>query len=239
MTKPMNNLDQAPTALIVDDEKQMLEIVSFALETQGFDTTTATDAAQAIELFQSRNFEILILDVMLPEFSGIWLCEQVRRVSNVPIIMLTAKGEIADRVAGLEAGADDYVVKPFHPRELALRAQAIVRRSRENQKTEIIRLDGLVIDPKNGTVLLRGNRLSLSQSEFRLLMTLALRVGEITDVEYLLREVWGAESLVGGKEMVKTAIYRLRIKLEDSLTNPQFIQTVRGQGYRMARRTPK
>lgn len=235
----MNNLDQAPTALIVDDEKQMLEIVSFALETQGFNTTTATDAAQAIALFQSRNFEILILDVMLPEFSGIWLCEQVRRVSNVPIIMLTAKGEIADRVAGLEAGADDYVVKPFHPRELALRAQAIVRRSRENQKTEIIRLDGLVIDPKNGTVLLRGNRLSLSQSEFRLLMTLALRVGEITDVEYLLREVWGAESLVGGKEMVKTAIYRLRIKLEDSLTNPQFIQTVRGQGYRMARRTPK
>lgn len=235
----MNNLDQAPTALIVDDEKQMLEIVSFALETQGFNTTTATDAAQAIELFQSRNFEILILDVMLPEFSGIWLCEQVRRVSNVPIIMLTAKGEIADRVAGLEAGADDYVVKPFHPRELALRAQAIVRRSRENQKTEIIRLDGLVIDPKNGTVLLRGNRLSLSQSEFRLLMTLALRVGEITDVEYLLREVWGAESLVGGKEMVKTAIYRLRIKLEDSLTNPQFIQTVRGQGYRMARRTPR
>lgn len=239
MIKPMNNLDQAPTALIVDDEKQMLEIVSFALETQGFNTTTATDAARAIELFQSRNFEILILDVMLPEFSGIWLCEQVRRVSNVPIIMLTAKGEIADRVAGLEAGADDYVVKPFHPRELALRAQAIVRRSRENQKTEIIRLDGLVIDPKNGTVLLRGNRLSLSQSEFRLLMTLALRVGEITDVEYLLREVWGAESLVGGKEMVKTAIYRLRIKLEDSLTNPQFIQTVRGQGYRMARRTPR
>lgn len=239
MIKPMNNLDQAPTALIVDDEKQMLKIVSFALETQGFNTTTATDAAQAIELFQSRNFEILILDVMLPEFSGIWLCEQVRRVSNVPIIMLTAKGEIADRVAGLEAGADDYVVKPFHPRELALRAQAIVRRGRENQKTEIIRLDGLVIDPKNGTVLLRGNRLSLSQSEFRLLMTLALRVGEITDVEYLLREVWGAESLVGGKEMVKTAIYRLRIKLEDSLTNPQFIQTVRGQGYRMARRTPR
>ena len=235
----MSNFDQAPTALIVDDEKQMLEIISFAFETQGFDTTTATNATAAIELFQNRNFEILILDVMLPEFSGIWLCEQVRRVSNVPIIMLTAKGEVADRVAGLEAGADDYVIKPFHPRELALRAQAIVRRNRENQKTETIHLDDLVIDPKNGTVLLRGNRLSLSQSEFRLLMTLALKIGEIADVEYLLREVWGVESLVGGKEMVKTAIYRLRIKLEDSLTNPQFIQTVRGQGYRMARRTLK
>ena len=195
----MSNFDQAPTALIVDDEKQMLEIISFALETQGFDTTTATNATAAIELFQNRNFEILILDVMLPEFSGIWLCEQVRRVSNVPIIMLTAKGEVADRVAGLEAGADDYVIKPFHPRELALRAQAIVRRNRENQKTETIHLDDLVIDPKNGTVLLRRNRLSLSQSEFRLLMTLALnrRDGRCG---YLLREVWGVESLVGGRD---------------------------------------
>lgn len=231
----MKNLDPIPTALIVDDEKQMLEIVTFALETQGFITSTATDATQAIELFQNSNFEILILDVMLPDFSGTWLCEQVRRVSNVPIIMLTARGEVVDRVAGLEAGADDYVVKPFHPRELALRAQAIVRRNRENQKTDIIHLDDLVIDPKNATVFLRGNRVSLSQIEFRLLMTLALRVGEIADVKYLLREVWGVDSLVGGKEMIKTAIYRLRIKLEDSLTDPLFIQTVRGQGYRMSR----
>lgn len=231
----MSNLDPKPSVLIVDDEIQMLEIISFALETQGFNSSTATNALQAIELFEKGNFEILILDVMLPDFSGTWVCNQVRRVSNVPIIMLTAKGEVADRVAGLEAGADDYVVKPFHPRELALRAQAIVKRNRENQRTDVIHLGWLVIDPKSATVMLRGNRVALSQSEFRLLMILALNVGEVTSVEHLLHEVWGVESLVGGREMVKTAIYRLRIKLGDSVTAPVFIQTVRGKGYRLTR----
>ncbi|MBI3430033.1 MAG: response regulator transcription factor [Actinobacteria bacterium] len=234
----MSNLDPKPSVLIVDDEIQMLEIISFALETQGFNTSTAMSAMQAMELFEKVNYEILILDVMLPDFSGTWVCNQVRQVSNVPIIMLTAKGEVADRVVGLEAGADDYVVKPFHPRELALRAQAIVKRSRENQRTGVVHLGWLVIDPKNATVMLRGHRVSLSQSEFRLLMVLTLNVGEVMGVEYLLREVWGVESLVGGREMVKTAIYRLRIKLGDSVTAPVFIQTVRGKGYRMTRGDP-
>lgn len=226
-------LDPKPSVLIVDDERQMLEIISFALETQGFDTSTAVNAMQAMDVFQNGSFEILILDVMLPDFSGTWICEQVRRVSNVPIIMLTAKGEVVDRVAGLEAGADDYVVKPFHPRELALRAQAIVKRNRENQKADVIHLGRLIIDPTNATVTLGGNRVSFSQSEFRLLIALTLNVGEVMSVEYLLREVWGAESMVGGKQMVKTAMYRLRIKLGDSISDPSFIQTVRGKGYRM------
>lgn len=224
-----------PKALVADDERQMVDIVAFALETQGFDTVQALDAETAWQLTQQHDFDILILDVMLPRSSGLTLCRRIRIDSDVPILLLTAKGEAADRVAGLEAGADDYVVKPFHPRELALRAQGMVRRYRDRGDGSRTVLGDLVIDHRSSTVTRHGQRMPLSQSEFRLLATLASHPDEVLSWSYLLQAVWGTDSLLGGREMVKTAIYRLRSKLEDAPTDASYIATVRGRGYRMPR----
>ncbi len=225
--------DKKPLALLVDDEVQMLEIISFALETQGFNTQSATSAISALEIFKTAPFDLLVLDVMLPDQSGIWLCRKIRELSQVPVILLTAKGEVLDRLEGLEAGADDYITKPFHPRELALRAAAIVRRGQASAKSETVFIKDLVIEPKSASVSLRGRRVALSQSELRLIIFLAARINEDVGIELLLEEVWGTSSLDGGKEMVKNAIYRLRIKLEDNIAEPIYIQTTRGRGYRL------
>src|SRR5690606_13415819 len=174
-TAPENDL---PRALVVDDERQMRDIVSFALETQGFTTVEAADAEKAWAACERQAFDVIVLDVMLPRASGISLCRRIRVLSDVPIILLTAKGEAADRVAGLEAGADDYVVKPFHPRELALRAMAVVRRYREGHAVSRIVNGGLVIDPRSFSALRDGERLNLTQSEFALLLALASRLDE-------------------------------------------------------------
>ncbi|AYF98410.1 response regulator transcription factor [Protaetiibacter intestinalis] len=224
-----------PRALVVDDERQMRDIVTFALETQGFTTVEASDAEQAWTAFERESFDAIILDVMLPRASGIALCRRIRTVSKVPIILLTAKGEAADRVAGLEAGADDYVVKPFHPRELALRAMSVARRYREAPAGSRIVNGDLVIDPRTLTVLRAGTRVPLSQSEFHLLMALASRLDEEVGWGLLLQEVWGTDLMLGGRDMVKTAVYRLRGKLGDSSAAPHYIQSVRGRGYRMPR----
>lgn len=233
MTTPTEQVK--PRALVVDDERQMRDIVTFALETQGFTTTEASDAEQAWSAIERGSFEVIILDVMLPRASGIALCRRIRTVSNVPVILLTAKGETADRVAGLEAGADDYVVKPFHPRELALRAMSVARRYREGPATSRIENGDLMIDPRSLTVLRAGERVALSQSEFHLLMALASRLDEEVSWSLLLQEVWGTDSLLGGRDMVKTAVYRLRGKIGDSSAAPRYILTVRGRGYRMPR----
>ena len=211
----------------------MVDIVSFALETQGFQIVEALDAEQAWKAFQTNDFDIIVLDVMMPRMSGLTLCQRIRQESDVPVMLLTARGEVDDRVAGLEAGADDYVVKPFHPRELALRAQAIVRRFRERADGARIVVDDLVVDPRSASASLGGERLTLTQSEFRLLQMLASRLDEVVTWDELLHVVWGTDSLIGGREMVKTAVYRLRAKLGDSPTDPRYIHTVRGRGYRM------
>jgi len=231
-TAPENDL---PRALVVDDERQMRDIVSFALETQGFTTVEAADAEKAWAACERQAFDVIVLDVMLPRASGISLCRRIRVLSDVPIILLTAKGEAADRVAGLEAGADDYVVKPFHPRELALRAMAVVRRYREGHAVSRIVNGGLVIDPRSFSALRDGERLNLTQSEFALLLALASRLDEEVSWSLLLQEVWGTDSLLGGRDMVKTAIYRLRGKLGESSAGPRYIHSVRGLGYRMPR----
>ncbi|RQP10746.1 MAG: DNA-binding response regulator [Microbacteriaceae bacterium] len=234
----MESEHATPRALVVDDERQMRDIVSFALETQGFTTVEASDAEKAWAACERQAFDVIVLDVMLPRASGITLCRRIRAFSDVPIILLTAKGEAADRVAGLEAGADDYVVKPFHPRELALRAMAIVRRYRDANAVSRIVNGGLEIDPRTHAVLRDGERLSLTQSEFSLLLALASRLDEEVTWTELLQEVWGTDSLLGGRDMVKTAIYRLRGKLGESSAAPRYIHSVRGLGYRMPRLPP-
>lgn len=224
-----------PRALVVDDEQQMRDIVSFALETQGFAIEEAADGERAWALVERGEFDVLVLDVMLPRMSGVSLTRRVRSLSDVPIILLTAKGEASDRVAGLEAGADDYVVKPFHPRELALRAQALVRRYRESTAVTRIVNGDLEVDPRTTTVLRAGERVSLSQSEYALLLALATRLDQDVSFAQLLEEVWGTDLRFGGRDMVKTTVHRLRGKLGESSAEPRYIHSVRGYGYRMPR----
>ena len=223
----------SPRVLVVDDETQMVSIIAFALETQGFTTAAAGSAEAAWRLAAEEAFDLVVLDVMLPGASGIHLLERLRAhppTATVPVILLTARGEESDRLAGLLAGADDYVTTPFSPRELALRAQAIVRRSRRAPDTEQIVNGALVIDPAARTASHDGTVLHLSDVEFRLLAALARRPGQPVGVRDLLNEVWHTTETAGGRDMIKTTVHRLRHRLGPA---GGLIVTVRGVGYLM------
>ena len=224
--------EQRPHVLVVDDERQMVSIVGFALETQGFTTSSARSAEEAWRMFGAESFDLVVLDVMLPGASGVRLCERIRTVSDVPVILLTARGEESDRLAGLLAGADDYVTKPFSPRELALRAAAIVRRTKGRaQRSEVLVNGTLTIDPAQRTAHLHGRALRLSDVELRLLTALMRHQGEVVSWRVLLNEVWATDEAVGARDMIKTAVYRLRQHLGPEADD--LIVSIRGTGYLM------
>ncbi len=228
MTEP------APRVLVVDDETQMVSIVSFALETQGFVPSVARNAEQAWRMLCDEPFDLVVLDVMLPGASGIQLTERIRATSDTPVVLLTARGEEEDRLRGLLAGADDYLTKPFSPRELALRAAAIIRRTRSQASEQEILVNGpLSIDRGRRLARLDGNALRLSGVELQLLTALAMRAGEAVHWRQLLNEVWHTGGIQGGRDMVKTAVYRLRHAIGP--TADDLIVTVRGVGYLMPR----
>ena len=219
-------------ALVVDDEPQMLDIVTFALETQGFSAVSAKDAESAWHHFRGRQFDLVVLDVMLPQASGLSLCRRIRETSDVPVLLLTAKSGAQDRIAGLEAGADDYVVKPFHPRELALRAEALVRRSRAAPVHSELVHGPLRISQDTATV--NGRYVHLSSLELRLLRRLAAAQGQPVAFRDLLLSGWQIDEGPGGKEMLKTALYRVRRALQNEGL-PRAIRAVRGVGYELSR----
>ena len=224
-------MDYQHLALVVDDEPQMLDIVTFALETQGFSAVSAKDAESAWNLFRGRQFDLVVLDVMLPQASGLSLCRRIRETSDVPVLLLTAKSGAQDRIAGLEAGADDYVIKPFHPRELALRAEALVRRSAPAPKHSELVHGALHIGQDSATV--NGRYVHLSALELRLLRRLASSPGQPVPFRDLLLSGWQIDEGPGGKEMLKTALYRVRKALH-SEGLPRAIRAVRGVGYELA-----
>ncbi|MDI9588734.1 MAG: response regulator transcription factor [Acidobacteriota bacterium] len=215
--------------LVVDDEKQMTEIVSFALQTAGFETVVAHDGATAWKLFQSRPISLIILDRMLPDISGATLPQRIRASSDVPIIMLTALGDTEQRVAGLEAGADDYIAKPFSPQELILRAKAIVRRTAPAREEDVSTYGPVTI--QSDTVYINSEAADLSEIELKLFRCLLNHHGEIVPVRTLLNEVWETSSSAGGRNLVKTTVYRLRKKLAEAGMAEDTIQSVRGRGY--------
>lgn len=219
-------------ALVVDDEPQMLDIVTFALETQGFSAISSKDAESAWHHFRGRHFDLVVLDVMLPQASGLSLCRRIRETSDVPVLLLTAKSGAQDRIAGLEAGADDYVIKPFHPRELALRAEALVRRSKAAPAQSEIIHGPLRINQESVTV--NGRYVRLSSLELRLLRRLADAQGQPVSFRDLLLSGWQIDEGPGGKEMLKTALYRVRKALQNEGL-PRAIRAVRGVGYELAR----
>ncbi|WP_309130484.1 response regulator transcription factor [Brevibacterium sp.] len=224
----MNDL---PLVWIVDDESAIVDVVSFALETQGFRCRSFGAARPVWTALREEIPQLLVLDVMLPDLSGMEFCRRIRDSTTVPILMLTAKGETRDRIAGLEAGADDYVVKPFHPRELALRAERLVERSRAKLGAEVSSGD-LRLDPAQSAVFVGTHQVVLTPIEYALLHVLVSQQGTLLTFGQLIAKVWGDIERGGNRDLLKTAIYRLRKKLEAARPDAgALIHSVRGRGY--------
>lgn len=222
----------AQRVLVVDDEPGILELVEYNLTREGFEVATETDGVAVMQRVQTDPPDLVVLDVMLPGLSGMEVCRQLRKISDVPIILLTARKDEVDRVLGLELGADDYVTKPFAPRELVARVKAILRRSTRGwEPEENVRAKGLVIDADRRTVDLDGRPLEFTFTEFELLRILARNPGRAFTRDELLARVWGAD-FFGDARTVDVHIRHLREKLEEDPQAPRFIETVRGVGYR-------
>jgi len=221
--------------LIVDDEEMIVRTVKAYLDREGFKTYTAYDGEEAIRAYEDKGPDLIILDLMLPKASGIEVTRAIRAKSSVPIIMLTAKAAEADRVVGLELGADDYVVKPFSPRELVARVRAVLRRYEgEGMEVERISSGGLEIDLKTREVTVDGRGVELTPTEFDLLAYLARHPGQVFTRLQLLREVQGY-TYDSFARTIDTHVKNLRRKIEEDPKAPKFILTVHGVGYRFAR----
>jgi DNA-binding response OmpR family regulator len=223
----------AQRIVAVDDEKSLLKVVRYALEQEGFEVHTAEDAAGGAFLVGEVHPDLLILDVMLPGKSGLDLAREIRQTSNVPIIILSARGDEVDRILGLEFGADDYVTKPFSPRELVSRVKAILRRAGSGaQDRPRIVLGDLVVDLESHQVSMRGRPVHVTTSEFGILQLLAPHPGRAYSRVEILRALWD-ESPVGDERAIDVHIHNLREKLETDPKNPEYLLTVRGLGYRL------
>jgi len=220
--------------LVVDDEPSILELVRFALERDGFEVVTAADGEVALREFRNRPADLVILDLMLPGKDGFEVFRELRKESQVPVIMLTARGGEADKVLGLEIGADDYMTKPFSPRELVARVKAVLRRMepREPAENQILRVGEITLDPLRHRVTVGDREVQLAPREFELLRMLMANRGVVLSRETLLEKVWGYD-YVGDTRTVDVHVVRLRQKLEPDPSRPTYIETVRGVGYRM------
>jgi DNA-binding response OmpR family regulator len=219
--------------LIIDDEPTIVETVEAKFRKEGFSTFTADSAEEGMRLFRRVKPDLVILDIMLPQRSGLDFCRAVRKDSTTPIIFLSARADEADRVKGLELGADDYVVKPFNLSELAARVKAILRRSTGEPVKEVIERGNLKIDPRSHEAWLDGEKLNLSPKEFALVYFLARNVGQVFSRETLLDRVWGRDAFVSART-VDVHIRWLRTRIEPDANNPTRLLTVRGVGYKFA-----
>jgi phosphate regulon transcriptional regulator PhoB len=220
--------------LIVEDDKDIVELVRYNLEKEGYQTAVAADGLTALSTLRRAPPDLVLLDLMLPKLPGLEVCREIRRdqtLNRLPILMLTARGEEADRVVGLEMGADDYVTKPFSPRELVARIKALLRRTEPTGDAEkAVECRGLHIDPASYRVTRAGKPVALSTLEFRLLYFLARRPDRVFTRDQLLDAVWGTDRFVTPRS-VDVYIRRLREKVEQDPEKPEYLKTVRGAGY--------
>src|ERR1700729_1648673 len=220
--------------LLIEDDRDIVELVRYNLEREGFQVAAATDGATGLAQVRKTPPDILLLDLMLPKLSGLDICREIRRdqaLNRLPILMLTARGEEADRVVGLEMGADDYVTKPFSPRELLARVKALLRRAEPPADSEKnIEIGPLRIDPAAYRVTRAGKPVPMSTLEFRLLYFLAARPNRVFTRDQLLDAVWGTERFVTPRS-VDVYVRRLREKIETDPQHPLFMKTIRGAGY--------
>ena len=227
----------AKRVLLVDDEPLIIKGLKFALEQDGYEVDSAADGLEAVNKALEGQFDVVLLDVMLPKLSGIEVCQRIRESSDVPIIMLTAKGEDMDKILGLEYGADDYMTKPFNILEVKARIKSILRRvsSRGEAQKEILEAPGMTVDPKRRSVTVDGNPVNLTVKEFDLLKLLMSNRDRVYSREELLETIWGGD-FIGDFRTVDVHIRRLREKIEKDPAKPQYILTKWGVGYYFADR---
>jgi two-component system response regulator RegX3 len=225
------------TVLVVEDEDSFVEALTIGLRREGFRVHVARDGAAALDMFDAVDPDLVLLDVMLPRVSGIDVCRQIRKRSQVPIIMVTAKGSEIDTVVGLEVGADDYVTKPYRLRELVARMRAVLRRSpaeRAAASPGALEVGDVLLDPDRHEVRIRGQEVQLPLKEFELLELLLDNAGRVLTRETLIDRVWGTD-YVGDTKTLDVHVKRLRSKVEDDPANPSRIVTIRGLGYKYER----
>ena len=227
-------MDTLKHILVVDDEADLVELISYNLKKEGFSVDAAMDGETALSKIKKGRYDLLVLDLMLPGIQGMEICRILRndpKTKALPIIMLTARGEEVDKILGLEMGADDYITKPFSPRELVARVKAVLRRSIEKPPAEkILKAGELVIDRERYLVTVKGKPVKLSATEFKLLLYLAERRGKVFNREQLLDAVWSDEAFVEPRT-VDVHIRRLRAQIEEDPAHPRYIKTLRGIGY--------
>jgi len=219
--------------LAVEDDERIRTAVKLALEDEGWEVEEADTGEDALELFTREPADVVLIDIMLPGMDGFEVCRSIRRSSDVPIVMVTARADTHDVVAGLEAGADDYLTKPFQPKELSARIRALLRRARvADPESTHLRFDDLEIIPDQGVVTQAGEEVHLTKTEFRLLVELASSPGRVFSREVLLERVWGY-GYFGDGRLVDVHIRRLRTKVEPDPSHPRHVVTVRGLGYKL------
>jgi DNA-binding response OmpR family regulator len=220
--------------LVVEDDERIRLSMRLALEDEGYTVDDVASGEDAIAHFANDPSELVLVDLMLPGMDGFETCRALRKQSTVPVIMVTARSDTHDVVAGLEAGADDYVTKPFVAKELAARIRALLRRSRPTETgASVLAFGDVEIEPDAGVVRRGGEEVHCTRTEFRLLCELAVNTGKVLSREQLLERVWGYDYFGDGR-LVDVHVRRLRIKVEPDPGNPQFILTVRGMGYKLA-----
>jgi two-component system response regulator MtrA len=217
--------------LIIDDDASLAEMLQLVLRQEGFETTWCASGDAALEVFRSAQFDLVLLDLMLPGLDGVAVCRRIRADSGVPIVMLTAKSDTGDVVDGLEAGADDYIAKPFKPRELVARVWTRLRRPPAESETDMIRVGDVTIDVSAHAVKRGTDPIALTPLEFDLLLALARRPHQVFTREKLLEQVWGYRHAADTR-LVNVHIQRLRSKIERDPEHPEVVVTVRGVGYR-------
>lgn len=219
--------------LVVDDDEHLRELITGVLERDGeFESLEAPDGSGALRLMEERSVALVLLDVSLPDSCGLDVLRQIRRTSELPVILLTGRSTETDRVVGLELGADDYVVKPCYPREVLARVRSVLRRVGTAAEDQPLRFDGLTIDAARCEVWRDGERIELTARELALLLQLASHPRRVFTRDELLRAVWGSEPGWQGEATVTEHVYRLRMKLEADRRRPRWLTTVRGIGYR-------
>ena len=218
--------------LLIEDEDSIRESVAFLLEKEGFIVVQENDGLRGVETFEKENSDLILLDLMLPGLDGLEVCKRIRKSSNVPIIMLTAKDTELDKVLGLELGADDYITKPFSSRELTARVKAILRRVKESFETnDVVETKTVVVDPLKHKVFVRGEEIKLPLKEFDLLLYLSQNPGRVLTREQIIDRIWGHDYF-GDTKTLDVHIKRIRSKIEINPNNPEIIQTIRGLGYK-------
>ncbi len=227
--------------LVVDDEESIREILTYNLERENFIVVEAVDGEEAVEVCEEVKPALVLLDVMLPKKDGITVCKEIRynlNMKDIPILMISAKGEETDKIIGLEIGADDYITKPFQVREVIARVKAHLRKRENTMKAltvddqyEIIQIGELKIDSRRREVFIRGNKVDLTKKEFDVLKYLAMQPGNVVSREDLLKKVWGYGDYIGEIRTIDVTVARLRDKIEKRKGSPEFLITKRGVGY--------